>query len=308
MSDESLHRAAQLLLKTRSREAFEILTENGLASENPELRSACLDWVRSGNLSAIERWDATWRYLDGALSHGPQEQAGDCLDQLEELAVEHNDFRERYLALLRDDHRITSLLAPEDIRFASIRMHELGGEMAEARALLHTEFYRLKDQGADQYHNLCGIIERFASDGGPDEELDELRSHLPQVEPVDETVKSRLEAGDAVAVLYIGGNETQEAYEASLSDELQTAYPGLSVEFYFPGWSSNWNRHLDRLLPKIGKVDAVVLNRMVRTQFGRHVRSECGDTDRLWLACTGTGKGSLKNTIVAAAMMALGRR
>src|SRR5690606_32554580 len=140
------------------------------------------------------------------------------------------------------------------------------------------------------------------------EELDELRSHLPQVEPMDETVKSRLEAGDAVAVLYIGGNETQEAYEASLSDELQTAYPGLSVEFYFPGWSSNWNRHLDRLLPKIGKVDAVVLNRMVRTQFGRHVRSECGDTDRLWLACTGTGKGSLKNTIVAAAMMALGRR
>jgi hypothetical protein len=151
------------------------------------------------------------------------------------------------------------------------------------------------------------ILERMAENRADQADLDNLRALLPRSEPELEADVCPLKGGAAVYVLYIGGNETQMAYEAGIRSELIREYPGLKVEFYFPGWSSNWNVHLDRVRPKIFQANAVVLSTMVRTQFGESVRSLC-DSSAPWFPCTGRGKTSLKRSIEAAALWAANKK
>jgi hypothetical protein len=106
-----------------------------------------------------------------------------------------------------------------------------------------------------------------------------------------------------ISLLYIGGNETQRQYEQTLKNEFAQEHPSWALEFYFPGWTSNWNDHLNAVKPKIRTSDAVILNTLVRTQFGRHVRKTC-DSNTPWFPCTGRGRASLKRSIEEAACWA----
>jgi len=114
-------------------------------------------------------------------------------------------------------------------------------------------------------------------------------------------ITDALRKGEPVRVVYIGGNETQKRTEKEISAELRQKYPGLTLECFFPGWSSSWNKHLEKVKPEIDKADVVVLNPLVRTQFGRHVRKYCG-SEHPWRACTGRGRESLKRSIEQAAI------
>jgi hypothetical protein len=99
-------------------------------------------------------------------------------------------------------------------------------------------------------------------------------------------------------VLYVGGNETQKSYRDRLKRELGDEQPALDVEFYFPGWDS-WSSHLAKLKPMINKADVVVLNPLMPTLLGRHLRATC-NAKHPWFPCTGRGFAALKNSIMAA--------
>ena len=112
------------------------------------------------------------------------------------------------------------------------------------------------------------------------------------------------EVATPVTLLYIGGNEIQRQYEQAIRADMAKEHPAWSLEFYYPGWTSNWNVHLDNVRPKIWSSDAVVLSHLVRTQFGRHVRKTC-DESIPWFPCTGRGKDSLKRSIKEAGRWAI---
>jgi hypothetical protein len=110
-----------------------------------------------------------------------------------------------------------------------------------------------------------------------------------------------------VRVIYVGGNEIQQRYEKDIVAELAIEHPNLSVDFVYPGWSSNWAPVADGIKSRLGDYDGLVLSYFVRTIFGRTVRKMCTDSCPWW-AAPGHGKASIKRGILAAARHAATRR
>jgi hypothetical protein len=103
-------------------------------------------------------------------------------------------------------------------------------------------------------------------------------------------------------VLYVGGNEVQMQYEKKIKAYLKIHEPSIDADFYYPGWDSNWNLHLERVVRLLPTVQVVVMNSLVRTQFGRNLRKECGSNGNPpWLPCTGRGEKSICTAILKAA-------
>jgi hypothetical protein len=105
----------------------------------------------------------------------------------------------------------------------------------------------------------------------------------------------------------VGGNEIQQRYEKDIVAELAVEHPNLSVDFEYPGWSSNWASVADGIKSRLGDYDGLVLSYFVRTIFGRTVRKMCTDSCPWW-AAPGHGKASIKRGILAAARHAASRR
>jgi hypothetical protein len=136
---------------------------------------------------------------------------------------------------------------------------------------------------------------------------EKLLSSLPheQASAVATGIETRLRAGEAVQVLFIGGNETQARYDALIREELTAQWPGLRIRFEHTGWSSNWGRDVDRLLRLAKASDAVVIMHMIRTMLGRALRER---VVRPWVPCTGTGRGMLLQSIREAALVGVEQR
>lgn len=143
----------------------------------------------------------------------------------------------------------------------------------------------------------------WSEHGLKDAELETIEASLAGLSPkeIPTTITDALRKGESVRVVYVGGNETQKKMQPEITSELKGEYPGLVVEFFFPGWSSRWNVPLEKMKPAIDEADIVVLNCLVRTLFGRHVRKYCV-SEHPWRACTGRGKESLKRSIEQAAI------
>ena len=92
----------------------------------------------------------------------------------------------------------------------------------------------------------------------------------------------------------------QRQYEEQIRARLGERHPGLSMTFYYPGWSSNWNVQLEKVAGELPDHDIVVIHRFVRTQFGRTLRALCGPAIP-WRSCTGTGRQSIETAILEAA-------
>jgi hypothetical protein len=111
----------------------------------------------------------------------------------------------------------------------------------------------------------------------------------------------------ALRIIYVGGNEIQQRYEPEIRAELATEYPDLTVDFEYPGWSSNWGAIADGIKARLGNYQGLVLSYFVRTIFGRTIRKMCTN-DCPWWAAPGHGKASIKRGILAAARHAAGRK
>jgi len=303
-SDKSLECAGKQLLELRSVEAFKILNDSGMTASSSEIRSACIGWASSASLCNADKWKAYNTYFDQAINQNSINQAETCLDALEILAVEKDKYRKKFLQLLERD-QVSSVWESEEILFSRIRCHELSGEFDQAIALLESEFYRLKDKGSSERLNMVALLDKIKADGGDNDRIQNLATLVPEEEQSPPSALQRLKDGVETTVYYIGGNETQEAYQEHIEQELSAKFPGLKIHFFFPGWTSNWNKPLERITSSLGEADIVVLNKMVRTIFGRHIRSACGENSIPWRACTGTGRMSLQRSIENAALLSV---
>ena len=302
---------AERLLDLRGDEACIPIRSSGVLEASEGLRTRFMELRRSSRIPADEMW-ADWRaVLLGAMEGQSWDQAEITLDHLEELGQSHSSLRSEFVQLLEGRKSWSPVWDEEDVENVLARFHELDGHNAEACDIFHRRFFKRKTGGAPhQLEEATQLLERIRSLGNKHIDLKALASQLQLARDTGEDVEqichaeSWLSDGNSVSLIYIGGNETQAQHESAITERLQDDWPGVEVEFHFPGWGSHWATLLETLKPRIVDADAVVLSYLVRTNCGRHIRKLCVETP--WFACTGKGRKSIEGSLRQAALWSAG--
>jgi len=303
---------AERLLAQRGDAASVPIRDSGVLGSGASLRQRFMELRESMGVPADEWW-ADWRaILQGAMEGRSWDQAEAALDRLEETAQDHSFLRDRFVELLTEVDTWTPVWDEEDVEDALARIHEQEGRHAEACDLLQRRFHLRKASGNPwELEQAARLLERIRTLDPDHLDTEDLARQLEAARGDDEegetTAADRLAQGANVSLIYIGGNETQAQYEQVITERLTGDWPGVTVEFHFPGWSSKWGALLETLKPRIREADAVVLSHLVRTNFGRHVRKTC-DSEHPWFPCNGRGKQSIEESLRQAARWVARRR
>ena len=276
-----------------------LLANPAVLARSQPLFEAVLERFLSRKTPVRKCWSNLQKLLPEALSNQALEVAGTILDRMEVMAINNNEFRHGFIEILRDSDRYSPAWETEDAQESLVNLLEIEGSKADAVEILRERFFQVRGNGAPHRDYFMGqIIERIMALHGDSAQFADLIQMMGVgSENLDPPAGEKLRS----KVLYIGGDERQESYRAKLIRELRVEHPELCVDYCFPGWSSNWNVHLAKLKPMICNVDVVVINSLIRTQLGRHLRKSC-NAEHPWLPCTGRGFDSLKRSIIRAAV------
>ncbi len=250
-------------------------------------------------LVQVVRWD---------IKAGKSEAAELALDSLEQLTEESDVFATGLLNLLTEDGVVPDIM--EEATQLELRIRLLLRLKRDADAVqLMLERFRKAATSSNAWHREQSL-ELLA-------ELKTTEADLSQVSVVAAKLAAEFDSSNTdndiiatarkVRVIYVGGNEIQQRYEKDIVAELAVEHPNLTVDFEYPGWSSNWASVADGIKSRLGDYDGLVLSYFVRTIFGRTVRKMCTDSCPWW-AAPGHGKASIKRGILAAARHAASRR
>jgi hypothetical protein len=296
---------ANHLIRKGDPEAYRKILQSGIVHSAPMMRATYIPMLPQLSLTARERWNHLENFLDSSNSEKNSEEVGAILDQMECIAQKDAPFRPRFLEILQDSDKISLVWTPQEVAYTIIDLHEHSGDWPQAIILLQNLFYAVRAESDERRKKveLLDILDWLAHLKADSKLIADLQDRAfgddaGHVSPAP----ARNEA--PISLLFIGGNEIQRQYEQSIRADMAKEHPAWSLEFYYPGWTSNWNVHLDNVRPKIWSSDAVVLSNLVRTQFGRHVRKTC-DESIPWFPCTGRGKDSLKRSIKEAGRWAI---
>lgn len=293
------------LIRKGGPEAYRKILQSGIVHSAPMMRATYIPLLPQLNLTAKERWNHLENFLDASNSEKNSQEVEAILDQMECIAQRDAEFRPRFLEILQDSDKISLVWTPQEVAYTLIDLHERSGDWPQAIILLQNLFYVVRAESDERRKKveLLDIIDWL--------------THLKADSKLIADLQDRAFGDDAgsispapvgneapISLLYIGGNETQSRYEQTIRADVAKEHPSWTLEFYYPGWTSNWNVHLDNVRPKIWSSDAVILSNLVRTQFGRHVRKTC-DESIPWFPCTGRGKDSLKRSIKEAGRWAI---
>lgn len=292
------------LLKGRGDDAFAILQSPDLCTMEV-LQEPFLSWLKEKPVPAIQKWDDMELLFVPLFNNSTLELCGDLLDYMETQAALERQCRHRFIHFLREHPSLQPVWDEDDIAASLARCYELEGDFINAAVTLRSVFYRLRDSGGvHEVQEARQLIERIQAYGIGEDHWRDLDNSLVSLESPDlspEEARGRLEGKHKVHVLYIGGNETQQAYADAIEEELQQQYPGISCTLMFPGWNSNWRQDFETARRHIPASDVVVLNRLIRTELGRAIRKQCG-SEHPWIGCGGRGKDSIQRRIIDAAV------
>jgi len=253
-------------------------------------------------LRAQEKWKIWSSLLKASLeAHSGRdlETARQALDALERVAT-NSGLEQPFLGLLANPENWECAWEERDALEARVGVLRRLGRWAQAQEDLERMAWQAID---DRESDAPDWIELYREAGGAPETVDALRRQLEASragsEDLDETLTGVV-SRPPVRILFVGGNESQERYEAGLREEFVAAHPGSDLDFVFPSWSSNWGKTVDELKPKLDRYSAMVLMRFVRTQLGREMRRMASRYDLPWVACSGHGRESLRRSIESA--------
>jgi hypothetical protein len=300
---------ARHLLEHRGTEAYHSIWDSGLAAEISALRGPYVDWLARAPVPIAGKWRQLKLLLPAALKDSDCGQGENILDQMEYLAEQAEDVRSEFVELLGEHRNYSPAWEPPDAVHSLTKLYELDSNSSQGIGLLHKLFFQLHNEDNPSFATVGPqIVERMVELGADEAAIDDLRRRLPAPDatPDPASVEDSLREV-AVCILYVGGNETQAGYEDNLRKKLARRLPNLDLKTIFPGWGSNWIVHLDHVRALLPSVDAVVLNRLVRTQFGRGVRRHC-NSETPWWPCTGKGLKALQSSIEAAALWAASKK
>ncbi len=300
---------ARHLLAHRGTEAYRSIWDSGLAADIAALRGPYIEWLGQAPVPIAEKWRQLKQLLPAALKDSDCEQGENILDQMEFLAERAGDVRAEFVELLSEHRNYSPAWEPPDAAHSLTKLYEFDSNSSQGLGLLHKLFFQLHNEDNPSFPTVGPqIVERMAELGTDEETLNGLRRHLSGPDLAEDVASSEDALREvSVRILYVGGNETQAGYEENLRKKLARRLPNLELETIFPGWGSNWIVHLEQVRGMLPSVDAVVLNRLVRTQFGRAVRRHC-NSETPWWPCTGKGLKALQSSIEAAALWAASRK
>ena len=299
---------AEFLLQHRGKRAYPLLKESDLLRGNGRMRDRYREWILGQQLPSQELWIELVQLLKFANEDRIANEAADILDVLQEHAEKTRKLSPQFLSLLEDSSLYEPGWNSEDADDAKLHLYELNGQLEELRGLLESKFYIKRTSGSPENNEESLQILNWLQDLNTEPEtVKRLEDSIPEEAPDEieeaKTVESRLREGAPVTIFVIGGNEVQERMETSIRKKL-SRYPGLTLRFHYPGWTSNWNVHLKRVLGNMEGVDAIVLSYLVRTTFGKKLREHSNEIAP-WFPSTGKGRGSIERSIIAAAKWAV---
>lgn len=103
-------------------------------------------------------------------------------------------------------------------------------------------------------------------------------------------------------VMFVGGDIRQERMQPQIRSSVAAIRPNIRIIFHHPGWSSNWGSEISAISRELPGVDAVVLNPLMRTTFGRHVRRAINDKGKQWRStCGHASPATIARSIIEAA-------
>jgi hypothetical protein len=285
-------------LQRYGHQALDRLDLGSLAARSDAFRRALYSLLQEndGGLKSTELWLAWEALLNGCLAASPRDLglAAEALDALERLA-ERGGCGDRFLALL-DGDAWDPVWERSDRDEAVIKFNLRAGRRAETEVL----FFGLVQDAISEGRLRDGddLIEMMRKELGEVEALESLERRLAAVRG-EETATPVTPAAPAqpLTILFVGGNETQQAYFPRLEGDFASSHPQVRIVFEATGWSSNWGRTLEVLERKVAESDAVVIMRFVRTNLGSALRKCAGERGKPWVACTGHGLQSLRLAI-----------
>jgi len=295
------HELARSVLQRWPQAALARLDLGGLAGRNAQFRARVVDALDANEelLTVAERWSAWDDVRKGALAADERdvETAQRALDELEKLADIHG-CQQQFTDLLASDRNWDPAWSPLDALMARYRLAEASGQMDLARSVL----FNIAHQAITGRHADAGdLVERLDQLEADPDAVGELRCRLQvSIPPEPAPVQEDPVADVPVSIFFIGGNETQAAYETAITKTLSRTHEGCSVHFENTCWSSNWGRELGKYGQLLNRVDAVVIMRFIRTELGRRMRKAAGEAGVPWIPCVGHGRDSMILSITRA--------
>ncbi|HUP68626.1 MAG TPA: hypothetical protein VM142_02305 [Acidimicrobiales bacterium] len=256
--------------------------------------------------SLVSRFALLEAALDGTGSDGQRPLVEELVDEIDDVVVRACDpaLDDRWADLLGRHEGLRLLLDPFHADLLRVDVLRRVGRVEEARELARGLFYRAAAGGVGGV-DAGEVLDLVAELGTGGEDLALLRPLVRATgEPLNQPAP-RLER--EVRILFVGGNEVQERYQVPIDATLAERYDGrVVVEWFAPGWGSNWMKTFDRIESRYEAADAVVLMPFVRTLFGRRVRKTAGEAGLPWIACTGHGRDALQRAIERAVAVVAG--
>lgn len=287
---------------------FRVYQNADILPKDAPKRQAYAQWLPGSKLRKQEIFEQLCQVVRWDLKAGKTEAAELAIDALEQLAEEAEPFAEGLFHLLAEPGVVPDLM--DETTHVELRLRLLLRLRREPDALqLMFERFRKAASSQHTWHReqSLELVAELRATGADLSQVSVLAARVEAEFGASNQQNDIIAQAGPVRVIYVGGNEVQQRYEPDIKAELAAEYPNLTVDFEYPGWSSNWASVADGIKSRLGNYDGLVLSYFVRTIFGRTIRKMCTDACPWW-AAPGHGKASIKRGILAAARHAAGRK
>ena len=305
---------AELAASTLNRHGHEALKELDIvdaSKKSKHFRASLIDMLEDSawqqKLTPSERWNAWKSLLQGCTLSNVRypKHAEHALDSLQTLAHESSKLSDAFVRLLRDskDELWTPTWQEEDrddaLYDCFMRLDDISQAVIVLVKMTHREITKRRWQ---EVHNLLELLKRHDSEGNIWQNLkDRWDAEYTEDDDIPNLVESGQRDTREISIVFVGGNETQQRYVATLSEKLADEDPYVSVSYHFTDWSSNWPKTVGKISNELENADAMVLMRFMRTGLGRRLRPLADKHGKFWTPCTGHGRDSMKRSILEAA-------
>lgn len=204
------------------------------------------------------------------------DQSQRVLDELEALAIDGIGV-DGFLEVLDARERYDPAWDADDAATARHRLLDAKGDYVGALAALREGFFR----NLQDLDSAAATLDWATSRDLAESDYEDMRRAYERADAAARP-KADDQPQDArkdVAVLIVGGDESHAKANDRVASETAQQDAGVSVGFVTIDWTANWTPRLDEVARRLPDFDAVVLLRLVRTTFGRHVRRLCSQHD-----------------------------
>jgi len=287
---------------------FKAYQSADILPQNAQKRLAYAQWLPGSKRKKKEVFDQLCQVVRWDVKAGKNEAAEIAIDGLEQLAEESDEFAAGLLNLVSEKGVVPDIMEEPTQLELRIRLLLRLKRDTDAIQLMLERFRKAATaSNAWQREQSLELLSELKATGVDLSQVSVVAAKLTAEFESNNTDNDIIATAGKVRVIYVGGNEMQQRYEKDIVAELAVEHPNLSVDFEYPGWTSNWASVSDGIKSRLGDYDGLVLSYFVRTIFGRTVRKMCTDSCPWW-AAPGHGKASIKRGILAAARHAATRR